>query len=234
MQRTISLIAALLLTIALTSGCASNKDKPKEQANYSSHDLKNKASPDKFESSEDPPINANTRFAAGQLAESQGNAQLAEEQYREALKLDPNHRDAAYRLAALLMQGRQFPQAIEAWQKYVEVTKGAPEAYNDLALCYEAAGQMDKAEQTYKTAIARDPVHSPCRVNYGLMLARHNRLNDAVAQLSTALSPAEVSYNLGRVFQDAGQFAQARAYFEDALKKDPNLHDAKAALAAMK
>ena len=93
---------------------------------------------------------------------------------------------------------------------------------------------MDKAEETYKTAIARDPLHSPCRVNYGLMLARHNRTDEAVTQLSTALKPAEVSYNLGRVCEEQGKTEQAKAYYQDALSKDPTLHDAQAQLAKLK
>ena len=56
---------------------------------------------DKFEASrDDPPFNADTRFAAGQLAESQGSFDNAITQYRETLKLNPNHRVAMFRLAA--------------------------------------------------------------------------------------------------------------------------------------
>ena len=232
MQRKCSLVIALFLAGALLSGCKHDND---ASQSTSSHDLKgNSGSKDTFETSGDPPINANTRYAAGQLAEAQGQNDRALAQYQEALKVDPKFQNACFAIARMQMAQGKFPEAQAAWQQYIKLTNGAPEAYNDSAYCYEAAGQLDKAEETYKTAIAKDPVHSPCRVNYGLMLARHDRIDDAVAQLSTALKPAEVSYNLGSVFYQRGMMAQAKAYYQDALNKDPNLTDARKALNAMK
>ena len=133
MRRALCLIVISIAGFALASGCSSNKDKSADNQ-VPLHSGDKAASHDAFETSNDPPINANTRFAAAQLAESQGQTDRALEQYRAALKADPNHRDASFRLAALLTQQRNFPEAIPAWQHYIEVTKQAPEAYNDLAL----------------------------------------------------------------------------------------------------
>jgi superkiller protein 3 len=90
------------------------------------------------------------------------------------------------------------------------------------------------AEATFRTGIERDPDKTICRVNYGLMLARHDRLDDAVAQLRMALSPAEVNYNLGSVMEQMGRREQAKAYYQKALELDPRLSDAKERLAALK
>src|SRR4051794_14678652 len=46
---------------------------------------------DEFERSGDAPVNADTFFAAGQLAETQDFAPKAEEAYKKALTLDPKH-----------------------------------------------------------------------------------------------------------------------------------------------
>jgi Tfp pilus assembly protein PilF len=132
------------------------------------------------------------------------------------------------------MQQRRFPEAIAAWQRYIEITNHAPAAYNDLAFCYELAGQIDKAEETYRAGIARVPQDTSCRVNYGLMLARQNRLDDAAAQLRMVLKPAEVAYNLGSVFEQQGKMEQAKAYYRKALELDPNLRDARAKLGTQK
>ena len=125
----------------------------------------------KFETSEDPPFNADTRFAAGQLAESQNNPTAAVDQYREALRLNPNHQPSMYRLAIIHTQAKQYSQAIEMWKQYVRATNGSATAYSNLAFCYELAQEPNEAEQAYKKGISHDPRDQPCRVNYGLMLA---------------------------------------------------------------
>lgn len=221
---------ALSLVLGLTAaGCNGNKSgdradlatAPPEQA------------PDPFEVSDDPPLTANTRFAAGQLAEGQGNMDAAATQYREALKIDPEHLQSMFRLGAVLTRSKRFDEATATWQQYVKATKQSPAAYNNLALCYEAAGREADAEKTYQAGIARDPKDPACRVNYGLMLARVGRLGDATTQLGTVLAPAEVQYNLGSVFEQQGRTEQAKAYYRAALELDPKLTDAKGRLAQL-
>src|SRR5678815_4547823 len=51
-----------------------------------------------FETAEDPPLTADTHFAAAQLAESQGGFANAVKQYQEALKVDPKHKRTLYRI----------------------------------------------------------------------------------------------------------------------------------------
>jgi tetratricopeptide (TPR) repeat protein len=222
---------SVVLMLALLAGCGSGNKKKNEKAGANAQS--SQQNPDAFERGEDPPLNANTRYAAGQLAESMGDFNKAAMQYREAIKLDPKHRDAMFRLGSMLTQQRQYPEAVGVWQRYIELTNHAPAAYNNLAYTYEAAGQSDQAEATYRQCIERDPSQQACRLNYGRMLARYNRIDDAVAQFSTVLRPAEVSYNLGTVFEQQRKLEQARAYYRKALEQDPNLTDAKARLAAL-
>jgi tetratricopeptide (TPR) repeat protein len=224
-------IICVLLALGL-AGCGGNKNKTDDPAKGQTP---GKRSASEFEATAaDPPLNANTRFAAGQLAEAQGDLERAVGQYREALKLDPNHRDTLFRLGALFTQAKRYNEAIEVWQRYITVTNHAPAAYNNLAFCYEQAGRLNDAEETYKRGIERDPQASICRVNYGLMLARHERTDDAIAQLRMVLSPAEVHYNLGSVQEQLGRRDAAKAYYEKALQLDPKLNDARARLAALK
>jgi len=52
------------------------------------------ASKDKFEISKDPPIQAQTFFASGQLLQSQQRFSEAVEQYKQALAVTPTYLDA--------------------------------------------------------------------------------------------------------------------------------------------
>jgi tetratricopeptide (TPR) repeat protein len=121
----------------------------------------------KFEKGKDEPINADTHFAAGQLAETRGDNDTAIAQYRASLKVSPKHQPSLYRMAVLQTQLKQFPQAIATWKTYVLATGEAAFAYGNLGFCYELAGQMNEAEQAYQRGISRNGKEQSCRINYG-------------------------------------------------------------------
>src|SRR2546423_209801 len=218
---------ALAVAAALLIGCAHDK----QPANTAAKDRR--PDDERFEKMNDPPLTANTHFAAGQLAESQGELDRAVAQYLEVLKLDPNHRDALFHLGQLYTQRKQFAEAVTIWQRYLQATKNSAAAYSNLGYCYELSGHLDWAEQMYKAGIARDPASAACRHNYALMLARGGRVNDALAQLSTVLSPAEAHYNIASVLEQQGHIEPAKAYYRRALELNPQLHDARVRLAVL-
>lgn len=187
----------------------------------------------RFEKSEDPPIAAETRYAAGQLAESQGNPAPAIQQYREALKIQPNHLPSLYRLGVIYAQLGSHADAIATWQAYVKETQGDASAWANLGFCYELAGNPTEAENAYRQGIAKDPKSNPCRVNYGLMLARAGRTTEAILQLQAVLTEAQVHYNLGSVHEQQGHLAEAKAEYRKAMDLDPNLPEAKSRLASL-
>jgi tetratricopeptide (TPR) repeat protein len=232
------LMCWLLLGVAAgAGGCDKNKQAEEKREKEIAARQKGEAaanSNEKFEKSDDPPFTADTRFAAGQLAEAQGNLENAITQYKAALKLNPKHLDAMFRLGWVDVQARQYDEAIATWQRYLKATNNSAQGYNNLALAYEAAGRFDDAEQTYKAAIARDPQFQGSRLNYGLMLARRGQVDPAIAQLSAVLPPAAVHYNLGSICEQQGRTEEAKAYYRKALELDPKLHDARAKLAALK
>jgi tetratricopeptide (TPR) repeat protein len=187
----------------------------------------------KFTEAKEPPITADTRYAAGLLAESGGQPAKAVVQYAEAVKLDPKHQASLYRLGILHAQLKDFPAATDAWQKYVVATDYSASAYGNLGFCYELAGDAEMAEQSYKKGIEQSPKDQLCRVNYGLMLARLGKTNDALVHLKAVLKPAEAHYNLGSVYEQQGKTAQAKLEYTRALEADPTFFDAQQRLAAM-
>jgi tetratricopeptide (TPR) repeat protein len=186
-----------------------------------------------FERSEDPPIASETYFAAGQLAEANGDLTGAARQYGEAARLDPKHKRALYRRATCLSQLKKFPEAVATWTKYIEATGNDARGYSNLGFCHELAGRLDEAEAAYKQGIDRDPKSVPCRTNYGLMLARVGRTAQAKLQLQAVLTPAEVHYNLASVLEHQGRKEAAKAEYRRALQLDPQFQEAQTRLAAL-
>jgi tetratricopeptide (TPR) repeat protein len=187
-----------------------------------------------FENVKDPPITADTRFAAGQLAETRGMDDEAVKQYTEALRINPKHLASLCRLAVVETQLKEYPQAIQLWKRYVTATNESADAYANLGFCYELAGQSNEAEAAYLRGISRDPKNERCRVNYGLMLAAGAQPDAALEQFQAVLSPAESHYNLGSVYEQQGHKEQAKVEYRKALALDPNLSDAQKRLDAMK
>lgn len=186
-----------------------------------------------FETSEDPPITADTHFAAARMAESSDDYGGAVKQYKEALKLNPSHKGSLYRMAICLATQKKYPEAVDAWKKYIDATGGDPRGYSNLGFCHELAGQIDQAESAYLRGIAKDAKNVPCRTNYGLMLARLGRTSEATLQLQAVLTAAEVHYNLASVWEHQGRKEQARLEYQKALQLDPNLLEAKTRLTAL-
>jgi tetratricopeptide (TPR) repeat protein len=214
----------ILTAVALLSGCSSvsqTSSTPPSAGGSTEAD----ALPEKL-----PEFNADTRFAAGQVAETQHNPAGAAVQYEETLKLKPDHLGAMYRLGIIYTELKQYTQAISAWERYVQATNGSAIAYADLGFCEELAGQTGNAEAAFLAGIQSDPNNVACHVNYGLMLAHNGRIDDAIHQWGLVLSDAEVHYNLGGVYAAEGRKEQARAEFNKALKLDPQFADAKSRL----
>jgi tetratricopeptide (TPR) repeat protein len=179
------------------------------------------------------PVTADTRFAAGQLAESEANYAAAVDQYQAALKINPKHQLTLYRLGVIYTQFKQFDQAIAAWQQYVVATGNSSTAYGNLGFCYELAGKPVQAEAAYQRGIQREFLSVLCRTNYGLMLARQGRTKEACDIWHPILSDAQIHYNLASVYQLEGRKSQARGEYQRALELDPNLTDAQQRLAAL-
>lgn len=188
---------------------------------------------DDFEAGKEVPIAAETHFAAGQFAESQGHLDQAAEQYRKALKLNPKHRGALFRTGVAQVGQRKLNEAIETWTRYVAATDGDATAYANLGFAYELAGRNADAETAYLKGIRRAPTNPACRVNYGLMLARKERFNEATLQLQTVLNASEVSYNLASVYESLGRREQEKIGYRKALELAPDMQDAQARLDAM-
>lgn len=187
----------------------------------------------RFESQEDPPITADTHVAAAEFAVSQGRIPVAITQFEQALKINPEHLRATYGLAMIYTQQKLYDKAIGQWQRYVEISGGQAAAYANLGYCCELAGKPDQAEKAYNDGIKKDPSNEACRVNYGLMLARHGRIADAVIQLQAVLTQTQVHYNLGSVYEQQGRLEQAKVEYRKALELDGSFSDAKQRLAAI-
>jgi tetratricopeptide (TPR) repeat protein len=232
MQKSIVVAIGIVL---LATGCFSNHQQQQTDGALGVNDDARQMSEAKsfFDTQKDPPLNADTHFAAGQLKEAEGSYDLAIEQYKQALKIDPNHVPTLFRLGLIYTEQKHYPEAIDSWKHYIAATHDSAAGYSNLAFCEETSGDLQAAEASYLAGLQREPNSELCHVNYGLMLTRQNRIDEAKTQFAAVLTPAQVHYNLASVFQQEGKKAAARAEYIEAIKADPSFVDARTRLAQM-
>jgi tetratricopeptide (TPR) repeat protein len=180
-----------------------------------------------------PAVTANTRFAAGQLAEVQGDLGKAIHQYNKALEIDSNHLPSLFRLGVIYAGQKDYAKSIEVWKRYIAASGDQGFGYGNLGYCYELAGMPNTAVSTYQKGIAKDPKNASCRTNYGIFLAREGHTQEAILMWNPVLSDAEIHYNLASVYQISGRKAEARSEYLKALAADPTLIDARARLSQL-
>jgi tetratricopeptide (TPR) repeat protein len=167
------------------------------------------------------------------LAETQGRFDCAIVQYEQAVRLKSDHVPSLYRLGVVNTKLKQYDKAVAYWKRYIKATGDIASGYSNLGFCYEMARRVDDAEQAYKEGLQRDPNSVACRTNYGLMLARNNRVSEAEVQLSAVLKPDEVSYNIASIYEQQGAIAQAKQELKKALEINPANVEAQSKLAGM-
>ena len=187
--------------------------------------------------------------ASGQLTEEQMRGLTPEQ--REALKRQMEERakamrknkalNDAYNAAMQAKQARQWDAAIQNFQKAIEIDPNQHVVWAQLADTYvNKAGSvggparqeaLEKAIEAYRKVLELMPQDAAYHNNFGLVLARAGRLEEAQAELKKAaeLNPAEAGkyyYNLGAVLVNTGKQDEAMQAFKMAIDADPTYANA--------
>jgi tetratricopeptide (TPR) repeat protein len=127
--------------------------------------------------------------------------------YRTILDRNPAAWMAQDNLGVVLARTGRLPEAIDHYQKALQLKPDYPETYNNLGNVLAKTGRLPEAIAYYEQAI---------------------RLRPASAALLSNL--AEAHYELGNALGNAGRLAEAVAQYEDALQVKPDYPEAKATL----
>lgn len=135
------------------------------------------------------------------------------------------------------LNAKQYEAAIEAFTKAGEldanqhvVWANLADAYSGLASTKSGQEQADlynKGIEAFQKAITLKADDAAYLNNYGLLLARAKKTQEAEQELTKAaqLDPPNAGkyyYNLGAVLQNTGQYEAAISAFKKAIDSDPN------------
>jgi predicted O-linked N-acetylglucosamine transferase (SPINDLY family) len=125
-----------------------------------------------------------------------------------------------------LQECGQIQQAIEAYQRALQLRAQFPQALTNLGIALMGAGKVFDAIKAFEQSIAQEPT-AEALSNLGVALRDVGRLEEARASLEKAivLRPrfADAHNNLGTVLKDLGQPEQAIGEFERALEIQPGM-----------
>jgi len=115
-------------------------------------------------------------------AQQSGNAQLAEQGYRQLLEQDPQYVLAALNLGALLISQGRLGEAIGCYQGVLAHSPNHLGVLNNLANTLQVAGQIEQALRVYQQVLqqAKPPLAYRIASNYLTSLQYHPGLDDGV------------------------------------------------------
>jgi len=152
-----------------------------------------------------------------------GRPQDAVAGFEEATSLNPSDPFRHVNLAAAFLESGRLREAIAEYESTIKVTSDRgiqARCYESVATISDLVGDYSKVRDNYRLALQADPTQASGMIE---------RISQDVAT-----SPSAPRYlQLGMLLQEIGKLSEARSAYQQALKLDPTLGDARTALDAL-
>ena len=131
-------------------------------------------------------------------------------------------------LAGAYFSRGQMKIALDEVRKAVQADSSYGPAYNVLGLIYMELAEDAPAEENFRKSVSLDRSDSEARNNYGWFLCTRGRYDEGLTQFSDALrnplyaKPEQALTNAALCHERKGDLKQAEAYFNKALKLQPD------------
>ncbi len=154
-----------------------------------------------------------------------GREAPAENEWKEALRINPAFVRPVNALGALYAKQRRYGEAEEYLERATTLTPGDPVAHMNLGSLYAETGKPDRAEQEFQAAVTVAPMNFTAHNLLGKLYFDSNRLTEAEQQFrqSLACEPNLAAYDhLGYIYSRSGDRDRAEQAFRAALAIDPS------------
>jgi Flp pilus assembly protein TadD len=146
------------------------------------------------------------------------------------LKVEPRHFDALHFLGVIAYQQGRHAEAVDFISRALAIDARQPAAHSNLGNALEALGELERALQSYREALALYPDFADALVNIASLHARRGERDEAIAcyRRGLALQPNQpgAHSNLGNLLRDAGRREEAAAAYRQAIALAPDLPEA--------
>ncbi len=176
----------------------------------------------------------NAYYTRGYAREELGNKDGALEDFKRAVKIDPEDARAFYRLGYVLILKEQFSKAESKLKRAIELKKKnfreLAETYNARGVARFNLGNRDGALEDFRRAALIGPRYADAFNNIGHVLRLEKQYKKARTAIDHAISIsseagvffAEACYNSGKTCLDEGKISRAISRYKKILKHDPD------------
>lgn len=165
----------------------------------------------------DFPDDPEPHLMRGKLQQRWRNWQVAESEYREVLKRQPNQFEAVSGLAEVLATQHRYDEAMQLFSTNLKVEPDHSDLLKGKADCLIHFGRHDEASAIYRQLLAKDENDCSARLGLGRMALDASRSGEALSWLEPAVAACpqrpEVLYVLAQALVAAGRQEEAKTYF---------------------
>ncbi|WP_433974668.1 tetratricopeptide repeat protein [Tunturiibacter lichenicola] len=175
---------------------------------------------------------ADAAYRAGQAALAQRDLSSAQADFEQVVQLAPQAEQGHSALGAVLVNRGHLKEGIRELEKALAIKASDSAAQTNLALAYEQIGSPEKALPLFSRLEADAHLHgrtlpSYVLVGYAYSLAATQNTGPAITKMKAALATepqnAELHDELGSLYAQQKNWAQAQSEFATAIRLNSNL-----------
>ena len=180
-------------------------------------------------SANQPRTAAIANFRIGNTYMAQGKFGNAEVAFERAVTLDPTNADSYNNLGEALGELKQYPRALEAFNKAIALDQKLLKAKYNQAVTYDRMGNFRYSEFVFRSLIKNNPNYSLSYDGLAVTLSKAGRAKEAIAfhEKAIVLDPREPSYyfNCAISYLMLGNTSKALEQQEKLKALDPAVAD---------
>ncbi len=165
----------------------------------------------------------------------QGKPAEAEPYYRQALRLEPEFKEAWMNLGLVALTQRDFDTAATCQREALRLDPEMADAHNNLGMIHYMQGHLAEAENCFRAAVRLRSGHPHATLNLGSVRQLGDHVDEAEGLFRRALAlgadPARAKSNLALSLMEQGRPAEAETCCREALALRPDHAEARANLA---
>jgi len=146
--------------------------------------------------------------------------------FRHALAVTKNNFAAYDNLGTYLYRQGQMPEALDCFQKSLEINPDDADTFYNLGNVFIKMGRVDEAINNYRRSLAIDPNNAEALGNLGSALAEKKQFDEAIScfQKALQLNPDSVGthYNLATAFAIVNRFPEAAQQYREVIRLVPD------------
>ncbi|MGO8813166.1 MAG: tetratricopeptide repeat protein [Terriglobia bacterium] len=170
-------------------------------------------------------------MALGAELANQGRFPPAEQEYRAALRVDPDSADVYASLGYVLIRQQRWIDAESALRSALRLDPKNDMAHSNLGVALATTRDIDGAIAEFREALRLNPTSADAHANLGTALGIKGDVDGAITEYREAirLNPnyATAHFNLGLTLERKGNLPEALQEYDAASKLSPNDTDYK-------